>query len=548
MKKFLPLLTFLLLAGTLPAGENVPTKKFIELGWDIPTTQFIRQNWQTMERDAPFDGIMYDLKAEGKSGEYSSQGLWTNVPWERADFQSCIEDMNSCDFQCFRDNFIRVNFSPATVAWEDDAGWEILANKVAICAWVAKATNGAGLAPDFESYGTAMFRFKPECGKSFSEMQALASRRGEQIARAIAKEFPDATLLCLWMNSCNRKAGASLNPQLALTAEGYGLLPAFLEGMLRAAPEEMVFVDGCENGYYIDGAEAFDRYALDMISWTGPCMALVAPEMRQKYRNQVQSGFGIYLDMYTNPEGGTYYRAARDGETRLDRLMDNLNSARNAADQYVWIYGEKNRWWNIPETQNPERPILSWEAALPGLTERVRAMKDPLYAIRRASAACDAGELGANLLKNSDFSRVKEGADTPADWGFWQIEKGPQGRCFAKDETGAFEGVTDGCYIQALPANPGEKFFFRAKARITGNAHAWVNISWQQENGAWTRWDAIVTFTPLPGDEAEWKTISGIAVVPPEARRLVVLPGVGGQATPADECAYDDIELYKMGN
>jgi hypothetical protein len=54
------------------------------------------------------------------------------------------------------------------------------------------------------------------------------------------------------MNSINLKAGASDAPQTILASAGYGLLPAFVDGMLNAAPPTKLLVDGCENGYYLD--------------------------------------------------------------------------------------------------------------------------------------------------------------------------------------------------------------------------------------------------------------------------------------------------------
>ena len=62
-------------------------------------------------------------------------------------------------------------------------------------------------------------------------------------------------------------------------------------------PPEMILVDGCEHGYYMDSAEAYLRAANEMRSWNGACARLVSPENRAKYRQQVQAGFGFYLDM-----------------------------------------------------------------------------------------------------------------------------------------------------------------------------------------------------------------------------------------------------------
>ena len=62
--------------------------------------------------------------------------------------------------------------------------------------------------------------------------------------------------------------------------------------------------DWTMNGYYMDSAEAYLQAAHEMRSWHGASVRLVSPQNRAKYRQQVQAGFGFYLDMYLNPADG----------------------------------------------------------------------------------------------------------------------------------------------------------------------------------------------------------------------------------------------------
>ena len=48
--------------------------------------------------------------------------------------------------------------------------------------------------------------------------------------------------------------------------------------------------------------------------------------------------------MYINPPGNAFYFPPLDG-SRLRRLATNLAAARDAADEYVWVYGEQCNWW-----------------------------------------------------------------------------------------------------------------------------------------------------------------------------------------------------------
>jgi hypothetical protein len=211
-----------------------------------------------MEETAPFDGVMFRLEAQDDQGrQLSSQSIWDSKPWRRDWLKTALEDLQACRFQQFRDNFVRFNATPGTLAWDDDQGWTALAEKAGHCAWLMKQTGCKGLAIDFESYGAAQFQFDPARDRTFAEATRQARRRGAQFVRAVAQEFPDAVLLCLWLNSIHFQAGRSTQPESILAASHYGLLPAFIDGMLDALPPDMILVDGCENGYYMDSAEAY---------------------------------------------------------------------------------------------------------------------------------------------------------------------------------------------------------------------------------------------------------------------------------------------------
>jgi hypothetical protein len=176
--------------------------------------------------------------------------------------------------------------------------------------------------------------------------------------------------------SLNMNVNQIASPEKYLEKDTYGLWPAFVNGMLDEAPPQMKLVDGNEKGYYMEGTNYYIA-ANQMINLTGPAIALVSPSDRKKYRDQMQVGFGFYLDMYINPPGNPYYRGPIPGGTRLDRLRENLTAAVDASDQYVWIYGEQCKWWPSFQWSKDEMTNLEkttgkgrlWEEALPGLTQ-----------------------------------------------------------------------------------------------------------------------------------------------------------------------------------
>jgi hypothetical protein len=543
----------LLATGFGAASETSapPRKKLIELGWDIPNTAFLREHWREMEASTPFDGVIFKIEVKGERS-CSTEGGWDAQPWKVAWFESAIADLKACRFAKFTDNFLRLNATPGNLDWADDPGWAALAEKVGFCARAVRAGGARGLAPDFESYGAKQFRFEAGKERSFAETAALARKRGAQFTHAIAREYPDAVILSLWLNSINAKAGQSGRPEAYLAASGYGLLPAFINGMLDAAPPGMVLVDGCENGYYMDGAAACLAAANDMRSWTGPAIRLVAPENRAKYRGQVQAGFGFYLDMFLNEPGSRYYFPPLEG-SRLKRLHRNLAGAWRAADEYVWVYGEQCRWWgpplDLPKTAGKGR---LWEEAMPGLTRALDWVRDPLGAARAEVDALRKQNHLTNLAVNPQFSEGPPAQPgLPAGYAAWQDEKNATGR-FVWDETTSHGSakaarVKWGCFIQKREVKPGEIYAIEAECLPRGATVPGVLIRWQTPDGRWTNEpeDQAFAFEPRA---TEWQSAFGVVTVPQEAGYLVILLGVNGQVAESDVCWFDNVGLYRLSN
>ena len=222
----------------------------------------------------------------------------------------------------------------------------------------------------------------------------------------------------------------------------------------------------------MNGAAAYVKSSLDAISTTGPGATLVSPENRAKYRAQTTSGFGFYLDMYSNPEGSHYYRGPEPGETRFDRLRANLTAAFDAAEEYVWVYGEQKRWW-APENGGD---WTSWEEALPGVTELILELGDPQGALVALKERLE--KIGAkNLILNGAF-KEKSGENSFQDWATWRHEDS-HGRFLEVDGVAAIQGDTNACYLQSVPVEPGKKYFISGRIGTSGDAFGSLTARWQ---------------------------------------------------------------------
>lgn len=563
-------LTFLLVAATIAAVWSGAAraqdmrlrKKLIATGWDHADTKRLLENLTEMEK-RPFDGVVIVVVGKNDQGKAvpmvrAHQG----DKWQRPWFQQPIQDLKACKFRQFTDNFLSFGANPGSVDWFDDEGWRNIVEHWRIAAWVAKQSGVKGLLFDPEPYSQpyAQFHYAAQAQRdkhSFDEYYAKARQRGREIMQAVVEEYPTITVFCYFMNSVNATAVGNRDPRRALVGSGYGLYPAMIDGWLDVAPPTVKLVDGCESAYHYNSVSDYLEAGLLM---KGACQELVSPENRAKYRAQVGASFGMYLDAYWNPKGPYFIDGL--GGPRVDRLRANTATALRVADEYVWVYGEKFRWWPTP---NGGVRKESWPEALPGSEDALRYARDPADYARTAiaqlkQAGVPAGT-PANLTRNGDFSaekitfdgqeiRWKEGAN-PAGWSSWQMREA-EGK-FAWDRAvgaaakGAarMAGMSNGCFIQSYPVKPGERYVVRAVRKLQGRGDASIRVRWQTDKNAWIA-EAQDRMVFCDGPAGEWAELFGVAQVPEGVGRLVLLLGVHGQQSADDVAWYDDVELYKL--
>jgi len=547
------LVGFLCAAG--PAFAQSPdarrVKKLIATGWDKVDNTRVAENLAAMEGRA-FDGVVLDVVGRDDEGKPVRLGwAFLDRKWKREWFDEAVGQLKAARFKRLTDNFITFHANPGDVDWFDDAGWANIVEHWRIAAGAARQSGFKGILFDPEPYAPphAQFSFaaQPQHDEhTFAEYCKKARQRGREVMGAIADEYPDITLFCYFMNSVCATATGHADPRSVLQSHGYGLLPAFIDGWLDAAPPTVTMVDGCESAYRYNSTT---QYLEAAVLIKGACQELVSPENRAKYRAQVQVSFGVYLDAYWNPKDsqwGAWYVDGLGGP-RVERLRANVATALRVADQYVWIYGEKYRWWPTPNRGvRPE----TWPEALPGCEEVLRYVRDPIeYARAEIERLKQAGEF-VNLARNGDFSaedvllddgrkaKYREGGPPPG-WSAWQ-EDTSKGTFTWDRETGSAAkgsaraaGVANGCFLQSYPAQPGERYAVRAVRRMQGTGSAWLRIRWQTAESRWTaeQRDRLI---PCPGPRDQWSEMLAVVAVPDTAGRLVILLGIRDQRTPAD--------------
>ncbi|MBO5751356.1 MAG: hypothetical protein J6R80_03005 [Kiritimatiellae bacterium] len=329
--------------------------KIVYHGWDLGLATPDEVLKRASDIDAlPVSGITLGLRrlTQSDGTVINAETITTDLPWRRDTLQETIETYKSItSYKNLRHSFVVCSSQPRhkkRFAWDDDAAWARIAGNFRELAYAAKAGGLKGILIDNEDYhGTRQFRYDAARDGDYDATVARVRARGREIFGAIFKEFPDITLLFFWAFIDNEYAHVSADPQATLRASGR-LTCAFLDGMLDVIPPQAVFIEGNENAYSYEAYRGdFDRVAVEVLSHM---VSVVAPENRAKYRALVRYSFGLYLDEYTigplrmsgklKGQPNHWYRGPRNG-SRAEHFRENLEAAARAADEYVWLYGEK---------------------------------------------------------------------------------------------------------------------------------------------------------------------------------------------------------------
>jgi len=319
-------------------------KKLIAWGWDTAHPAQIQMNVRKIEA-LPFDGIVLSHFKATTGGE-DAMFEWRafgRERFERKQLTATIETLRNIDFRRFTDNFLRFNAQPGDVDWFDD--FAPILHNAQLWAAVARETRMAGWMFDVEDYKQRLFSYNSQKyakQKSFAHYAHQARLRGREVMAAIQEGFPNIVILFSLAHSyVNRTANASS----ILHRIDYGLLPAFINGMIEAAGRMARLIDGQEQAYgyltprdYSDGYENVRRGAL----------ALVPGELRQKYSQKMEVGVAIWanyqlaIPVTTSIHWPPHYMAPVE---RLRLFEQNIYHALKSSDEYAWLYSDQMGWW-----------------------------------------------------------------------------------------------------------------------------------------------------------------------------------------------------------
>ena len=329
-----------LLATAARAGHaEDPGKALIEFGWDEPDTAFMRREIGAMA-ETPFDGCVFHANFQGTEGD-SASFAWEcfgRRAFNEGELLGAIEDLAATDFGRFRQNFLRVNTTPADLDWFDDFR-PVLAN----CRLAARITReGAcrGLLFDTEPYEGKLFDYREQRdagSKPWDSYADQARLRGREVMEAFQQGRPDLTILLTFGYTYPWKQ--SEQGRIPLAECNDGLLAPFLDGMVEVAGPEVRIVDGYELSYSYRQPAQFADARRTILEGVRPIV-----DDPDAYHRAVTAGFGLWMDYQWRDRGWSTDDIAGNYFTP-EVLEASVRAALDQADEFVWIYTEQPRWW-----------------------------------------------------------------------------------------------------------------------------------------------------------------------------------------------------------
>lgn len=466
----------------LAASASATANKYVAGGWEFASAGVgtLLSRAAVLDK-TPFDGFIVYFEAEGRDGLHlTSRNIIHQRAWdygEVAPLEAKYQELTS--HRSFSHSFMNSYRAPTNrVDWTDDATWARIANNMRVVARLAKRSGFVGLQMDPEDYyDQHQYSRRKGCdgGMPYGELSQKARARARQVFGPVFEEFPDVKLLSYWFLTLDRRYvvatdGRYLKDRIDMA--GGDLWPAFVDGIFDVLPPTATLIDGCENAYIYSASR--NEYINAAIQARGDLVWLLSPENRAKYRAQMQMSFGVYLDGYCRTDTkSNWYMGPIDG-SRLKHLEANLRQATKAADEYIWFWGENGSWADTAKR---------WESRMPGLTDALLSVKDPVAYGRLLRRRLEAGKLKA--LNANSACVGTDPKKVPAPYGTWQKppKKGPAGTFGCDLTTGdgdscslVGDSVSSGCFtFERDGFKPGDRFglSFASKGRRIASGINW---------------------------------------------------------------------------
>lgn len=539
-------------ATAVAACAESVQKKFVLFGWELQnaTPGQILANADKLA-NTPFDGVGIYLKIKDAEGRECSYRETVSGPeWPKGVFDSYLPDLKRfAETDHLKESFIVAFRSPLKrLDWTDDAAWQVAANNMCELARLARKSGIKGIVADHEDYGKLRQFFRLEDDPPYDELVKIARARGREVFGPVFREHPEVRILFYWFLSEKYDYLASGDP-VAEVRKRQDLWPAFADGILDVMPPTAKIIDGDENAYRADYLTR-DFY-VSACNQRILAPKLISPENRAKHALQVQVGFGIYFDMYANPEGSFWYFGP-DGGSRAEHFRRNLAEATHLADEYVWFWSEHHttvKWENMSLQDRIEGKDVTWDECVPGFFSAMSGVRDIDGGLRRRRAELEA--TGRLVDENRNPSCADDGGrPLPAPYKVWRGKDGAgtvfrlDGEIGDGDATSLFMGGTrtGTMSIDHEGVAPGGAYCVTCRAK---GDRPYAKVSWKRD-GLWAQGKPDAEFEFGAVDASGWCTGEAYFNVPPGVDAMCIIMHVAPPRRASDEIWFDNIHVYRL--
>ena len=407
--------TFLAASCSADADGTTRGKRVIVFGGHVGPT-FFAANREKLG-SLPVTGVVMTLwpKRDGK-GVYLPDDLFKGPAYGPDPFREDIAALESVR-GFMPDTLMRFNVGHR-IDWFDDEHWTVVLTKARQVSEVVARGGLRGYCLDTEQYVTKPYTYplQEHAGRySFAEYQAQVRKRGRQLMENMTVDKSDVTVMYTFTHSAVAEQVAG---GLPLSRAAFGLLPAFIDGMMEAGPEAE-FVDGYEQAYpYAEHAEFAE--GARRIRAAGKAVSLL-PEL---YAQKMKVGFGIWPIGKEIVKDEPYVLTADD-------LEHALHYALRESDGLVWLYmGGLRRWCDRLPDEYAEALGNAWKPHKTGRRRSRERKPAGVYVARARGRAEVKDEVAFAHLAG----KYREILDLPLEWRFRldPDDVGERGQWFAE--------------------------------------------------------------------------------------------------------------------
>ena len=318
-------------------GQQINDKKLIEFGWDYPNVDYLKANIYEMEKNTPFDGVVFSFQSDPYYA-FDTDRLSSNY--------LKFDDLSKIQWHKFTDNFIFIwGVGKSGPHWTEDDSWIKIIDNLTRISKAIEISHSKGIVFDPEFYlanpllNPWIYNKESYPQLSYEQVGEFVKKRGIQFIQALQTSKPDVKVLCFWL----WELVAKQNRTQPIINTAMALYPFFIEGMLEGKNKESQLIDGNETGYWYTNA-------IDFITSAG--------EERANAKKFLPPFLWSKIDKITFAQPLFYdgifalkpaFDRGYDKETQNRLFRNNLYYALQTTDRYVWLYSEQLNWWKKPD-------------------------------------------------------------------------------------------------------------------------------------------------------------------------------------------------------